>query len=185
MSQYPAPAGALLADLAFAQGDLERAETEARRALEADDSAIGPWLTLARIERRRGRGASALERVTQARARAGERAVRGLALVEGAALGDVGRISEAEAALQEELRSFPDSLRAYRLLAELYARTGRAAEARRTLEDLTEKNPVPQAFVVGVRTLAGLGDREGATALLVFAIQRFPESSELRRLQGG
>jgi arylsulfatase A-like enzyme len=184
-SRYPAPARALLAEVAFAQGDLERAELEARGAIEADDSAVGPWLTLARIARRRGQGARALERVHEAKRRGDERAVRGLLLVEGAALSDMGRDAEAEAALLGELRNYPDSLRAYRYLAELYAKAGRGAEVGKILQELVEKNPVPRAFAVGVRTLAGLGDRAAAAALLSHALERFPESSELRRLESG
>jgi predicted Zn-dependent protease len=68
----------------------------------------------------------------------------------------MGRPSEAEAAFREEIGRFPVNLVAWRSLAVLLADQGRAAEARRALEDMVKLSGNPRAPEMARQTLRWL-----------------------------
>jgi arylsulfatase A-like enzyme/cytochrome c-type biogenesis protein CcmH/NrfG len=185
---HPSFAHGLLARIALARKDLPAAEREAQLAMEDESTRIGPMITLAEVRHARGDYAGALDLTRQATEAYGRREakdpelIRGLALIRGRILADTGDAAGAEAAFREEIRLFPDSLRAYSSLALLYALSGRPAEVAPTLQSLVETNPNPAAYAEAIKTLRAVGDPRSAAGLLRHAQARYPQSRELREL---
>ncbi|HJX29784.1 MAG TPA: sulfatase-like hydrolase/transferase, partial [Thermoanaerobaculia bacterium] len=184
---HPSFAHGLLARIALARKDFDAAEKEARQAMEEDEgSRIGPLITLAEVLHARGDNQGALDTVRQAAAAYEQREakdpdlIRGLALIRGQALADLGDAAGAEAAFREEIRLFPDNLRAYSSLALVYALSGRPAEVGPTLRSLVEANPTPDAYAEAVKTLRLVGDPGSAAGLLRHALGQYPDSRALR-----
>jgi choline-sulfatase len=189
MPAHPSFAHGLLARVALARKDFATAEKEARQAMEEDEGErIGPLITLAEVLHARGDNQGALETLRQATAAYEQRQakdpdlLRGLALIRGQALADLGDAAGAEAAFREEIRLFPDNLRAYSSLALVYALSGRPAEVGPTLRSLVETNPTPDAYAEAVKTLRLVGDQRSASGLLRHALGRYPDSRALREL---
>jgi arylsulfatase A-like enzyme/Flp pilus assembly protein TadD len=179
----------LLAQIALQRDDLDRAEKEARAAMEEKSSLrIGPMITLAEVLHARKDDAGALDLVRQATAVYDQREakdpelIRGLALIRGKLLADQGDSQGAEVSFKKELEMFPDSIRAYSSLAILYALTGRAAEVAPTLRTMVDKNPSAASYVEAVKTLRILNDPGSAARLLTYARAQFPGDSGLRKL---
>jgi arylsulfatase A-like enzyme/cytochrome c-type biogenesis protein CcmH/NrfG len=185
---HPSFAHGLRARIALARKDWTAAEREARLAMEEGGERIGPLITLAEVLHARKDYAGALDTTRQAAEAYAKRdakdpeLIRGLALIRGQVLADTGDAAGAEAAFREEIRLFPDSLRAYSSLALLYALSGRPAEVGPTLRDLVETNPGPAAYAEAVKTLRAVGDPRSAAGLLRQARAQYPQSRELREL---
>lgn len=181
----PAVAHNLLAQVALAKEDTATAEKEARAALEARGSRLGPLITLAGVLEAQGKLDEALKLTDEA---LGEmkpgQTFTGLYLVRGDLFGRLGRAPEAEQAFLREIRDFPADTAAYTRLAVLYASLGRPADAVNALRTMVETQNSPAAYVAAVKTLRILGDPQGAAALLRHAIATHPESQELRALAG-
>jgi arylsulfatase A-like enzyme/thioredoxin-like negative regulator of GroEL len=188
MAASPGMARGLLAQIAKERGDLEAAEREARASIAEKGDRVGPLVALADVLNARGRYEEALARVREAEAVYAQRKtpdpdlLRGLALTEGKIHADRGDAVAAEAAFRKEIERFPQELRAYSGLAILYALIGRAPQAGLTLKRMVETNPSASAYAEAVKTYRVLRDEAGASRLLRFALARFPESAELRRL---
>jgi len=185
---HPSFAHGLLARIALARKDNATAEREARLAMEDESARIGPMVTLAEVLHARRDYAGALEMTRQAAEAYDKREakdpelIRGLALIRGQILADTGDAAGAEAAFREEIRLFPDSLRAYSSLALLYALSGRPAEVGPILRTLVETNSGPAAYAEAVKTLRAVGDPRSAAGLLRHAQAEYPKSRELRDL---
>ncbi|MES1245272.1 MAG: sulfatase-like hydrolase/transferase [Acidobacteriota bacterium] len=181
----PAVAHNLLAQVALAKKDLPAAEKEARAALEARGSRLGPLVTLAGVLEAQGKLEEALKLTDDALAemKPGQ-TFTGLYLVRGDLFGRLDRGAEAEQAFLREIHDFPADTAAYTRLAALYAALGRPAEAVNALRTLVETQNSPAAYIAAVKTLRILGDPQGAAALLRHAIATHPESKELRALAG-
>ena len=180
------PAHNLLGQIALAKKDWPTAEKEARAALAAHGSRIGPLLTLAQTLKEEGQLDKALETTGQAVAEVagmeGDPKYSGLWFLHGDLLARAGRDAEAEQAFLREITSFPANTTAYTRLAVLYASQGHSQEAIEALRKMVERNDSPLAYAEAVRTLRTLGDPQGAAALLRYAQGRHPESRELRGL---
>ena len=178
----------LLAQIALAKNKLDEAEKEARLAMEEKSLRVGPLVTLADVQHARGDYNGALATLRQAEQAYDQREakdpdlLRGLNLVRGKNQADLGDAAGAEASFRKEIELFPENVRAYSSLAILYALTGRGVEIPPILQRMVEANPTPVAYVEAVKTLRLLKDPAGATALLRFAIGRYPQSRELREL---
>ncbi len=181
----PAVAHNLLAQIALARQDLPAAEKEARQAIAARGSRIGPLVTLAGILQAQGKVDEAMKTAEDAKREleAGQ-SFPGLELVRGDLLARAGRLPEAEQAFVSEIRAYPSSPAGYTRLAVLYASAGRPQEAIGTLRALVESQKSPAAFAAAVKTLRVLGDPQGAAALLKHGITMYPNSKELRELAG-
>ena len=96
----------------------------------------------------------------------------------GEALSYLGRHTDAVAALQRNLEQLPKKLpnQTEGILAYVFARAGRAAEARRTIESLRMKNggTVPAMGVLAA-TFEVLGDHAAALAMIERAVKQ-PDS---------
>jgi tetratricopeptide (TPR) repeat protein len=75
------------------------------------------------------------------------------------------RLNEAEYHMLEELRLFPQNIRARGGLATLYHRTGRTDEAGEALDDLIRISPTPEAYALAARLWTTFGDSRKAFAV--------------------
>jgi tetratricopeptide (TPR) repeat protein len=181
----PAVAHNLLAQIALQQKDLATAEKEARAALEARGSRLGPMVTLASVLQAQGREEEGLRLADEAIREMGPgQKYTGLFLVQGDLLARLGRAAEAEQAFLHEIRDFPSDTPAYTRLAALYASAGRPQDAVNALRTMVETQRSPAAYIAAVKTLRILGDPQGADALLRHAMSLHPDSKELRALAG-
>lgn len=181
----PAVAHNLLAQIALNEKDLATAEKEARAALEARGSRLGPVVTLASILQVQGKLEEGLRLTDQATGEMGVgQKFPGLFLVRGDLLARLGRAGEAEEAFLREIRDFPGDTAGYTRLAVLYAAAGRPQDAVAAIRNMIENQRSPAAYAAAVKTLRILGDPQGAAALLRHAMTLHPDSKELRALAG-
>jgi choline-sulfatase len=184
----PSFAHGLLSQIALERNRLDEAEKEARLAMEDKSLRVGPMITLAQVLHARRDFQGALDLTRQAEEAYNQREgkdqdlLRGLHLMRGKILADLGDAPGAEAAFRREIELFPDSVRAYSSLAILYALSGRAQAVGPTLKRMVDTNPSPQAYAEAVKTLRVLNDRNAAASLLRYAIGRYPESTTLKNL---
>lgn len=182
----------LLAQIALREGRSDEALAAARRAVAASPSSPGPRVTEAQALLALGRHREALDASAAAEARldlgdgrqVDPNTVRGLYLIRGQALANLGRAEEAEAAFRREIELSPATLAAYSHLAVLQALTGDAAAVTATLRRMVESNPRPQAYAEAAQTFRVLGDAAAAERLLAFARQRWPGDPALRNAVG-
>jgi arylsulfatase A-like enzyme/Flp pilus assembly protein TadD len=161
----PSRAHEVLARIALMRGDLARAESEARMAVDAPGETNAALYTLARVEQKQGRPAEALrvaDDLLARLARTGGRPLRGLHALRGDALARLGNPGEAERALRQELHLFPGDPEAYRALIVLLASQGRGDDVTRTIREFATIAPNQQTYAVIADTLHVLGDEEGA-----------------------
>jgi choline-sulfatase len=183
----PAAAGSLLAEIALARHQPAAAERAARDAVAAEGETVAPRLTLAEALVAEGRLQEALGETDRALAAAGKLAAGQsfprLWYVRGDILARLQRDAEAEQAFLREIASFPADVRTYSSLALLYASEGKAEAAMGVLHRMMESNgESPAACAEAVTALRILGDARGAAALLRHALDRYPESAQLRAL---
>lgn len=178
----------LLAQIALQRNDLDRAEKEARAAMDEKSTRLGPMITLAEVMHARKDDAGAFDLTRKAieiynqREAKDPELIRGLFLIRGKILADQGDVQNAEASFKKEIELFPDSIRAYSNLAILYALSGRGAEVAPTLKTMVDKNPFPPTYAEAVKTLRILNDPGSAAKLLSYAQARFPGDAGLRKL---
>ena len=80
-------------------------------------------------------------------------------------LARLGRFAEAEAVLEEEIRSFPGRAQTYASLAVMVALQGRPrGEVHGILESMVKANPGRETILLGAKTLDFLGDKDAAAA---------------------
>ena len=91
----------------------------------------------------------------------------------GDTLANLGREREAEAALRDEVKLFPQNTRAQTSLAALYRAGGRFADAERVLDTLVRTSPTPEAYAMAIRAWRVFGERARAEALRAEAQKRF------------
>jgi len=183
----PAAAQGLLAEIALARHQPVAAERAARDALAAGGDALAPRLALAEALVAEGRLAEALGQTDEvlaelARRAAGQSFPR-LWWVRGDILARMQRDAEAEQAFLREIQSFPGDTHTYASLALLYAAQGKPDAAIGVLRRMVEsQGESPAAYAEAVNALRVLGDAPQAAALLRHALERHPESSQLRAL---
>jgi choline-sulfatase len=188
---HPSFAHGLLAQVALRKKDLEEAEREARLAMDDENLRLGPMITLSEVLHARRQYEEALETTARAadvyarRETQDPDLIRGLSLIRGKILADLGDTPGAEAAFLQEIQRFPEDVRAYSNLAVLYALSGRPGRVGPTLRQMVEASPTPGAYAEAVKTLRTLEDPDSAAALLRFALGKYPGSPELRELAKG
>jgi tetratricopeptide (TPR) repeat protein len=179
-----AAAHELLARLALAKHDAEAAREEAALALKADPAFPMPHYVEARLLYDQGKYDEALtlfERAAAALEKPGAAPVAELHFYRGDILIRQERTAEAEAALLEELRAFPQNLRARGALALLYHTGGRSDEAWSAVSDLIRAIPTPDGYATAARLLTTFGDRKQAEAVRAEGRRAFAETSKLTR----
>jgi arylsulfatase A-like enzyme/Tfp pilus assembly protein PilF len=174
----PARAHDLLARVWIGRGDLDRAESEARKSLATQKDRALAFVTLGRVEKERGNYEAALGHFDAAaaalRERQQNRTINSLHFLRGDTLARLGRIDEAEQAFREEIRLFPEEPRAYRNLILLFVSDGRTPEATALIHTLVERSPTPLAYFAVIDVLRTVGDERGVKFWARRAQQRFP-----------
>ena len=179
-----AAAHELLARLALAKHDAETAREEAALALKADPAFPMPQYVDARLLYDQGKYDEALalfERAAVALEKPGAPPIAELHFYLGDILIRQERTAEAEAALLDELRAFPQNLRARGALALLYHAGGRSDEASDAVSDLIRAIPTPDGYAAAARLLTTFGDRKQAETVRAEGRRVFAETSKLTR----
>ncbi len=157
-----------IVQLHLLRGDVDAAAAElaALRATPGSETDVPALLLQAEIQRRRGQGSELLATLQQAHAQitAGQHSpVPGLNLERGDLLARAQRFDEAIAAFEAEITNFPAQLKAYELLAVLYATTRRFDAIEPLLERMVAANPSRESYLFAAQVLQRLGNAEGAT----------------------
>lgn len=178
----------LLARIALAEGDGETARREADLAHRANPELPLPLYVEGRLLYDEGRYADALA--------AFERAATELKGADGAAIADLHfhasealihleRLAEAEYQLTEELKYFPQNIRARAALATLYQSMGRTDESGAVLADLVRITPTPEAYSVAARLWTTFGHAREAAMLRAEARRTFEPRRGSRPMRVG
>ncbi|HVT02552.1 MAG TPA: sulfatase-like hydrolase/transferase [Thermoanaerobaculia bacterium] len=187
LQSEPAAAHELLARIALARHDLDRAESEARQAVESKDR-VAALLVLGEIALQRKNPAEALTLAQRAEsfvAMHRQSPVKGVEFLKGDALARMDRSSEAETAFRAEIEHFPADPAPYKNLILLYVTQGRVDEATRLVFDLVKAAPYPPSYIAISSTLHTVGDDRGARYWAVEGLRRFPRNPALRKLAAG
>ncbi|MBV9492840.1 MAG: sulfatase-like hydrolase/transferase [Acidobacteria bacterium] len=185
MHAEPGAAHDLLARIALARHDFDRASAEAKLALDSRERILA-LMTLARVEVERKNLPAALEYADRADAALRQRAstsVKGLNYLRGDILARMERNAEAERAFREEIRLFPKDAQAYKNLILLLVTEGRNDEATQLVFALEKEAPIAPSYVAISSTLRTVGDANGARYWRLRGLQQFPNDPALRRLQ--
>ncbi len=161
-------ANELLAKIAFARGDKQRARQHIAAALERMPERVSALLLAAQIaasERSFTDALSLLERAEQQILRRRMAPVRELHSRKAEALLELRRVQEAQQEFQREVTLFPDQMEAWGGLAVLRAAQGDTAGARDVLREALQRNRNPRARKLARETLQAIGDAEGARLL--------------------
>jgi tetratricopeptide (TPR) repeat protein len=161
-----APAGAheILAKIAIAGGSRAEALREAALAQEADPTLPMPLYVEGVLAYNAGRYDQALDSLLRARNASTGRPVQmnDLNYYIGDSLARLERYAQAEPYLAEEVRLFPDNLRARAGLAMLYRVMGRDLDAERAVEELLRVSPTPEGRAMAAQLWMMFGEPEKA-----------------------
>jgi arylsulfatase A-like enzyme/Tfp pilus assembly protein PilF len=162
-----ASAHEMLARIALARRDAEAAREEAALARKADPTLPLPLYVDGRLLYDQGRYDEALPLFEQAVADLKKTTVQIAELHFYAAdtLARLERHSEAESEFLEELKYFPQNIRARAGLAMLYQATAQPDEASRVVADMTRITPTPESYALAAKLYTMFGDRRQAEAV--------------------
>ena len=176
-----------LARIWMQRNDLDRAEREAKLALENAGDKATAWIALGLIEKQRGNLPRALEHLDAAlegiRTKQ-HRRVPNLHLYRGDVLARLGRAAEAEREFRAEIEAYPAEPDAYSNLILLLSEQGRLAEATQLVYDLVKAAPNPPTYVTIAETLQAVGDERGALYWARQGSMKFPNHRALQKLAG-
>jgi arylsulfatase A-like enzyme/Tfp pilus assembly protein PilF len=179
-----ASAHEVLARIALARHDAEGAQEEAALARKADPAFPLPLYIEGRLLYDLAKYDEALPLFEQAIAQLKKPAaapIAGLHFYTGETLTRLDRGSEAEAEFLDELRLFPQNLRARSGLAMLYHAGGRTEEAATAVTDMIRAVPTPDSYVLAARLLTTFGDRKQADSVRADARRAFADTSKRAR----
>jgi arylsulfatase A-like enzyme/Tfp pilus assembly protein PilF len=181
-----ASAHEMLAKIALAKHDTEGAREEARLARAEDPTLPLPIYIDARLLYDQGKYADALPGFMQAIGelkKSGTLQINELHFYTGDTLARLERYPEAETELIEELKYFPQNIRARGGLAMLYQASGKPDAAVRVLGDLLRITPTPDSYALAARLHTMFGNRKEAEAVKTEARRAFagtPKSTVAR-----
>jgi tetratricopeptide (TPR) repeat protein len=189
LDTHPSFAYGLLARIALRRDEPEAALELAQKALDEENTRLGPRITLAEVLHAQGRFDAALQEIAAAEAAYTARQtqdpelIKGLYLLQGKIFADLTETERAEQAFLREIELFPKEIPAYTHLALLYGLSGRSQEVSGVLQKMVAANPEDLAYVEAVKTLRLLGFEPGARSLLAYALRLHPESEALAELR--
>jgi arylsulfatase A-like enzyme/Flp pilus assembly protein TadD len=148
VAQAPAAAHQALANIALTEGNDAEARRQADLAEQADPTLPMRAMIDGLLRYNAGDFAGAVPLLDAARQRFAQRPIQAsdLHYFLGDALARLERYGEAEPMLREEIRLYPQNIRARAGLAMLQAATGRMAEADRTVEQMMRVAPAAATF---------------------------------------
>ena len=179
-----AAAHALLARIALARRDPVAARQEAALVFEADPGWPMPPFVEGRILYDQGRYEDAwleFEQALAASRKPGATTIAELHFYAGDTLMRLNRHAGAEAEFADELRLFPQSVRARAGLATLYHASGQAAAAETAITDMLHAVPTPESYTTAARLLKSFGKTRQANAVRAEARRAFAASSSGQR----
>jgi len=178
-----ASAHEMLAKIALAQRDVESARAEAQLAREADPTLPLPIYIEARILYDQGRYADALPLFQQAIAelkKNGSLQITELHFYTADTLGRLERYPEAEAEFVEELKFYPQNVRARGGLAMLYQAGGKPDAANAVITEMLESSPTPESYALASRLLTMFGEKKKAETIRAEARKTFVDAPRSR-----
>jgi choline-sulfatase len=177
-----ASAHELLAKIALARRDAPTAREQAELASKADPGLPMPVYVEGRIRYDQGRYADALplfERALAALVATAPRQISELHFYAADSFMRLEEYAEAEAHALEELRYFPQNVRARAWLAMLYDAMERTDEAHETLNELVRRTPTPEAYNLAARAWTSIGNPRRAAAVRAEAQRVLSQSGRL------
>jgi arylsulfatase A-like enzyme/Tfp pilus assembly protein PilF len=163
-----AAAQEMLARIALAKHDADAARDAARLAHEADPAQPLPAYVDARLLYDQGHYDEALPLFEQSVAdlkKSGGVPIAELHYYTGDTLARLERYPEAEPEFLEELRLFPENIRARGGLAMLYQAGDKPDAAARVLSDMLRISPTPDSYALAARLYTMFGDRKHADTI--------------------
>ena len=171
--------------VALASQDAEGALAHAAEAQRADSTRPLIQFVRGRLAYDDGRYEEALTEFQEAskilRGRATELAE--FHLYFGEVLARLDRYAEAETEFREEVRAFPQNIRAYSSLAILYRASNREQAVEQTIDDLVVAAPTPEGYAMASRLWMIVGERDRAEALRADARRKFRSEPSLANLK--
>jgi len=157
----------MLAKIALARHDIDAAREHATLARESDPTLPLPLYIDARLLYDQGKYAEALTLFQQALAEVKKSTLQiaELHFYTADTLGRLERYGDAETEFQEELRYFPQNIRARAGLAMVYQATEQPDAAARAVADMTRITPTPDSYALAAKLYTMFGDRKQAEAL--------------------
>jgi tetratricopeptide (TPR) repeat protein len=174
----------MLAKIALAKHDPDGAREEARLARAEDPTLPLPIFIDARLLYDQGKYADALPLFMQAideLKKSGSLQITELHFYAGDTLARLERYSEAETQFIEELKYFPQNIRARGGLAMLYQASGKPDAASRMLDDMTRVTPTPESYALAARLNTMFGNRKQAEAVKAEAKRAFAATPKATR----
>jgi choline-sulfatase len=167
IAKAPSQAHQALALIALAAQRHDDALREADLAAQAEPGLPMPAFIRGAIAYNAGQYPEALRSLVDAQKGWSQRTAqpRDLHFLIGDGLARLERYREAEPYLREEVRLYPQHVRARAGLAMLYQSTGRTADAERTLDALVTEVPTPDARTTAVRVWRMFGRADRAAAV--------------------
>src|SRR5262249_20657422 len=166
LAEGPGRAHQLLAKIALARNNLAEAERQARLSMDEPATRGEGAMSLAEVLVRKSELREALGVLDAARAEATaeKRAPQaGLGELRADVLGRLGRFTEAEAGLRDEIRSSRARAQTYASLAVIVALQRRPrAEVHEILDSMERAYPGRETLLLGAKTLDFLGDNDAA-----------------------
>ncbi len=184
--QSKASAHEMLAKIALARHDTDGAREEAAQAQAEDSTLPLPLYIDARLLYDQGHYANALADFTQAIdqiKKSGAMQISELHFYAADTLARLERYPDAEKEFIEELKYFPQNIRARGGLAMLYQASGKPEAAARILDDLLRITPTPDSYALAARLHAMFGNRKESEAVKAEAKRVFaatPRTSAAR-----
>lgn len=175
----------LMARIWAGRKDYQRAEKEARLAMDAGRDPTNALMTLGLIAKERGDLPGAMRYLDEALQNVAKKKnprVPNLHFYRGDVLARLGRNQDAESEFRQEIAMYPRQPDAYASLVLLLASAGRGEEAAKVVFDLIEAAPHPPSYIVVAETLKAIGDDRGAVYWANQAVRRFPQDAQLRGL---
>jgi tetratricopeptide (TPR) repeat protein len=171
----PAGARQAIANIAIMQGRFDEAIRQADLAAEADPTLPFPQFVRGMIAYNQARYAEALPLLAQAREGYARRTTQpsDLHFFIGDSLARLGRYEEAQPYFIQELRLYPQNLRARAGLAMLLQSMNRPADAERVIDDMLRVSPNPTAYERAESLWKMFGRQDRAAAVRAEARKRF------------
>jgi tetratricopeptide (TPR) repeat protein len=175
VARAPAAAHQALANIAVTQRRFDVALREAELAQKADPTLPLPAFIRGLIAYNQERFADALPHFMEAREGYAKRALQtaDLHFFIGDSLARMDRYREAEPFLREEIRLYPNNVRARAGLAMLCQAMGRPGDAARAIDELLAVSPSPAAYATAARLWRMFGEPQRAAAVESAARQKF------------
>jgi tetratricopeptide (TPR) repeat protein len=163
----------------------EKAEQEAKLAMQTVPDPTTELMILAGIEMDRANYQKAINYLDQAAVHVKKRTppkLLNLHLTRGDALARIGRGDESEREFRAEISDFPTDPRPYSSLIMLLATERRIDDATKVVFEAIQASPNAHTFAIIAETLKAIGDDRGALYWTYQGLQRFPQDAELKAM---